>query len=335
MTTTTIADQSTTTLHRLVDVLGALEAAENIGEIQQIVCAAARQITDADGATYVLRDGKECHYAEEDSDQPLWKGSYFPMDGCISGWTMVYRQAVTVSDIVLDDRLKPEMYGPTFAQSMAMVPIRSTAPIGAIGVYWDRPHTPSRAQICGLQALADATAVALENEALNAYVLSDSLSGVYNRRGFFARGAERIETNRELGVGTGVVFASLEGIRVVNQEHGYETGDEAIRRTGVALQSACDSDAVIGRIAGNVFAVCGTESTLPTDDPEVLERMVTEGMPGSTEKIALTIGIANAPAGDDVDLDVLIAAANRAMYERRHGHPPSIGDQVARSIPRD
>ena len=94
MTTTTIADQSTTTLRRLVDVLGALEAAENIGEIQQIVCAAARQITDADGATYVLRDGKECHYAEEDSDQPLWKGSYFPMDGCISGWTMVYRQAV-------------------------------------------------------------------------------------------------------------------------------------------------------------------------------------------------------------------------------------------------
>ena len=334
MTTTAIADRSTTTLRQLVDVLGALEAAENIAEIQQTVCAAARQITEADGAAYVLRDGKECHYVEEDADQPLWKGSHFPMDGCISGWTMVYRQAVTVSDIVLDDRLKPEMYGPTFAQSMAMVPIRSTAPIGAIGVYWDRPHTPSRAQLSGLQALADATAVALENGSLNAYVLSDSLSGVCNRRGFFARGAERIEANRELGAGTRVVLASLEGLQIVNQEHGYETGDEAIRRTGVALQSACDSDAIIGRIAGNVFAVCGTDSTLPTDDPYELERMVTEGMPGSTEKIALMIGIATAPPGDDVDLDVLVAAANRAMHERRHGHPPSIDDQVSRSIPR-
>ena len=335
MTTTTIADQSTTTLRQLSDVLGALEAAENIDEIQQTVCAAARQITDADGATYVLRDGKECHYAEEESDQPLWKGARFPMDSCISGWTMVYRQAVTVSDIVLDDRLKPEMYGPTFAQSMAMVPIRSTAPIGAIGVYWGRPHTPSRAQLCGLQALADATAVALENGALNAYVLSDSLSGVYNRRGFFARGAERLESNLELGSGTAVAFASLEGIEAVNGEHGYEAGDEAIRRTGVALQSACDSDAVIGRIAGNVFAVCGTDSTLPTDDPAELERIVTEGMPSSTEKLALTIGIASAPPGDDVDLDVLVAAANRAMYERRHGRPPSIDDQVSRSVPRD
>ena len=166
-------------------------------------------------------------------------------------------------------------------------------------------------------------------------MLSDSLSGVYNRRGFFARGAERIETNRELGVGTGVVFASLEGIRVVNQEHGYETGDEAIRRTGVALQSACDSDAVIGRIAGNVFAVCGTESTLPTDDPEVLERMVTDGMPGSTEKLALTIGIATRrPATTSTSTfssPPRIAPCTSAGTATRLRS----SDQVARSIPRD
>lgn len=335
MSTTETTDQATSTLEQLVEVFGDLAEAEDIRQLQRIVCAAARRITVADAATYVLRDGKQCHYVEEDSGEPLWKGTYVPMDDCISGWTMVYRQAVAISDIVLDDRLRPEMYGPTFVQSMAMVPIRSTAPIGAIGVYWDRTHTPSRAELCGLQALADATAVALENAELNAYVHSDSLSGLYNRRGFFVRGTERLAANRELGTGTSVVFASLEGIAAINAEDGYEAGDEAIRRTGVALQSACDSDAVIGRIAGNVFAVCGTEASLPTDDPEALERMVSESMPGVSEKLDLTVGIARAPAGDEADLDVLVAAANRSMYERRHGRPPSIRDQVSRSSPRD
>ncbi|MCB0876642.1 MAG: sensor domain-containing diguanylate cyclase [Solirubrobacterales bacterium] len=331
---TTSADQSTSTLQELVDVISELEGASDRGELQRIVCRAARRITEADGAAYIVRDGKQCHYAEEDSEAPLWKGSFFPMGECISGWTMVYRQAVAVSDIVLDDRLRPQMYEPTYVQSMAMVPIRSTAPVGAIGVYWDRTHIPSKAQLSGLQALADATAVALENASLNAYVLIDSLSGLYNRRGFFARGAERVTANSECNLGTSLAFASLEGIQQFNDENGYEAGDDAIRRTGVALQSACASDAVIGRIAGNVFAVCGSETSLPTENADELERMVAETMPGSTEQLGLTIGVASAPAGAAVDLDGLVATANRAMYERRHGRPPSVENQIARSSSR-
>ena len=256
MSTTTISDQSTSTLQELIEVIAELEAASDRGGLQRIVCRAARRITTADGAAYVVRDGKQCHYAEEDSDAPLWKGSTVPIEECISGWTMVYRQAVAVSDIVLDDRLRPEMYGPTYVQSMAMVPISSTAPVGAVGVYWDRTYTPSTAQLAGLQALADAAAVALSSESLDAGVLIDSLSGLYNRRGFFARGAERVSANSEFGLGTSVAFASLEELRKFADANGRDAGDDAIRRTGAALQSACASDAVIGRIADNVFAVC-------------------------------------------------------------------------------
>lgn len=328
------ADQSQETLRELVGAMQSLSAASDMPSVRAVVCSAARQITGADAATYILRDGKQCHYAEEDSIEPLWKGSYVPIDECISGWSMIYRQAVTVADIELDDRLSREMYESSFVRSVAMVPVRSTGPIGAVGVYWDHPHTPSKAEMSGLQALADAAAVTLENSSLNSYVLHDSLTSLYNRRGFFTRGVERISSNRDREMATCVLFAALNGIQDINEALGHEAGDEAIRHAGSALQSTCGVDAVIGRIAGNVFAVCGSDETLPSYEAEALEQAVLDAMPGSTELLGLTIGVARAGAGDAFDLDMLVAAANRAMYERRHGRPPSAEDQISRSVTR-
>jgi serine/threonine protein kinase len=44
-----------------------------------------------------------------------------------------------------------------------MVPVRACDPVGAIGTYWARNHRPSEEEVRLLQALADTTAVALEN----------------------------------------------------------------------------------------------------------------------------------------------------------------------------
>jgi hypothetical protein len=44
-----------------------------------------------------------------------------------------------------------------------MVPVRALDPIGAIGNYWARRHAPSEEEVRLLQALADTTAVAMEN----------------------------------------------------------------------------------------------------------------------------------------------------------------------------
>jgi len=329
------ADDSRTTLNLLVEAVQELAEVDDMDEVRGGVCRAARRLTGADGAAYVVRDGKQCLYAEEDSAEPLWKGQAFPINDCIGGWVMVYRQAVTVSDIALDDRLDPSTYAPTFVRSMAMVPVRSSAPIGAVGVYWDRVHTPSKAELSALQALADATAVTFENVSLNSYALNDSLSGHYNRRGFFSRGGERIASHRDHEMTTTVVFASIDGLKQINDQFGYEAGDEAIRRAGTALQHACRPDAVIGRIAGDVFAVCGTIETLPSVDADELERAVKSAAPENGWPLSVTLGVAVGHAGEQYDLDTLVSEANRHMYERKHGRLPPIDEQVARAITRD
>src|SRR5262249_50819595 len=104
-----------------------------------VVRTVARQLTGADGVTFVLRDGDECVYVEEDAVGPLWRGRRFPMTQCVSGWVMTNALDAVILDIYNDPRVPVEAYRPTFVRSMAMVPV-GAPPLGAIGAYWARPH---------------------------------------------------------------------------------------------------------------------------------------------------------------------------------------------------
>ena len=150
-------------MERLVVVVQELSLARDLGTVAAIVRRAARELTGADGATFILRDVDKCHYVDEDAIGPLWKGRKFPMTSCISGWAMIHRREAVIEDIYADPRIPHDAYRPTFVKSLAMVPVRTLDPIGAIGNYWAQQRQPTQQEVRLLQALADTTAVALEN----------------------------------------------------------------------------------------------------------------------------------------------------------------------------
>jgi len=149
-------------MQQLVSVVQRLALARSPQAIMDIVRHAARNLVGADGATFILREGENAFYAEEDAIGPLWKGRRFPLSTCVSGWSMLNRQPAVIKDICQDARIVQEAYQPTFVKSLVMMPIRTLAPIGAIGVYWARPHRASNQEVELLQALADSTSVAIE-----------------------------------------------------------------------------------------------------------------------------------------------------------------------------
>jgi hypothetical protein len=150
-------------LRALVATVQQLSLARSVLDVQLVVRSAARALTGADGASFVLRDGASCHYVDEDAISPLWKGQRFPVERCISGWAMQHRQPVVIEDIYADDRVPHDFYRPTFVRSLVIVPIRTIAPVGAIGCYWSSRYVATPAEVELLQAVADSTAVALEN----------------------------------------------------------------------------------------------------------------------------------------------------------------------------
>jgi len=148
---------------RLVAAVQELSLARTMDAVMAVVRRAARELTGADGATFVLRDDNCCYYADEDAIEPLWKGQRFPMSACISGWSMLNRQSAVIEDIYADPRIPADAYRPTFVKSLVMVPIRLAAPVGAIGTYWASRRLAAPEEVDVLQALANTTAVAIED----------------------------------------------------------------------------------------------------------------------------------------------------------------------------
>ena len=156
----------------LTSALEKLSMATNVQTITKIVAEAARELVKADGATFILRDGDRCYYADEDAISPLWKDKKFPMEACISGWSMIHGETVLIRDIYIDPRIPHDAYRPTFVKSLCMTPIRPEKAIGAIGTYWANTHSPTEEEVKVLQILSNSTAVALENIELKKAVLS-------------------------------------------------------------------------------------------------------------------------------------------------------------------
>ena len=146
----------------LVSVIQALSLARDLDTVMDIVRHAARKLVAAQGASFVLREDDLCFYAQEDAISPLLKGKRFALEACVAGWTMLNRQSIALADISNDARVPRHVYLGTFVKSLAIAPIRTASPVGAIAVYWAQPHEASKHEMAMLTALADSTSVALE-----------------------------------------------------------------------------------------------------------------------------------------------------------------------------
>lgn len=342
-------------MKHLVTVVQKLSLARSLEAIVEIVRLAARELTCADGASFVLRDGDQCFYADESAVEPLWKGQRFPMSICISGWTMNHRQAAVIEDIYGDERIPYGIYQPTFVKSLAMVPIRTLDPMGAIGVYWAHRHQPTSEEVEILQALADTTAVSMENVRLYTELeqrvqkrtaeleyantnlknevlerqkievevrrlsLTDELTGLHNRRSFLLLAEQQIKLAQRLQTLVCLLFIDLDGLKQVNDQQGHDTGDCLIKDAAEVLQQVFRESDVVARLGGDEFAIF-----IPTcnNTDEIVERLQLRVSHFNQERgrpytLSMSIGLAMCQAEQGVSLERMMSYADEQMYAHK------------------
>lgn len=330
------ADRQLDGINILIKVVQELSLARDIETIQKLVVSTARLLTGADGATFVLREGDLCHYVDEEAISPLWKGKKFPLEACISGWAMLNKKSVTIRDIYKDPRIPVDAYRPTFVKSLAMVPIRTIDPIGAIGNYWSYIYEPNEEELELLQALADSTAVALENvrvyneldervrkrtqeleeanEAVRLLSLCDELTGLNNRRGFYVLASQEFKRARRVGQMPMVMFIDVDGLKRVNDELGHELGDQLIVDAAQVIKSTMRESDVVARLGGDEFCALALDDFEDSVRKRFQEKIdsfnKTESRPYT---LSMSVGFASLKSHDET-LDDLLARADKEMY---------------------
>jgi diguanylate cyclase (GGDEF)-like protein len=112
-------------------------------------------------------------------------------------------------------------------------------------VYHDKPAVVMLARDIGAQ---------LRHELdLHAMALVDELTGLHNRRGFTLFAEQELARARRHGRTPTVVFADLDGLKRINDEHGHAAGDAALRLASLALQNILRETDIVARWSGDEF----------------------------------------------------------------------------------
>jgi diguanylate cyclase (GGDEF)-like protein len=149
----------------------------------------------------------------------------------------------------------------------------------------------------------------------------DPLTGMFNRRGFAEACSRVIEREANAGRPVTVLIFDIDHFKSVNDRFGHAAGDEILKLfSAVVINSLRISD-LSGRIGGEEFAAllpCSLEEAVIAAERvrEAFEDsgIVVEDGPVDT---TVSIGVAGGPAG--TELEVLLAAADTALYQAKRG----------------
>jgi diguanylate cyclase (GGDEF)-like protein len=152
--------------------------------------------------------------------------------------------------------------------------------------------------------------------------LTDELTGLRNRRGFFLLAEQELKVARRVGGACTVVFVDIDGLKRINDALGHELGSEMIRDAAAILRSVFAEGDVVGRVGGDEFAVYSPGSG---PGPDVLRARLlaaVETLNANSERpyaVSLSVGGVATRVGQATVLDELLAMADRDMYGHRSG----------------
>jgi signal transduction histidine kinase len=305
-----------------------LSMARTVGEVGDIVRGVARQLTGADGATFILRENSECYYADEDAIGPLWKGKRFPMTACISGWVMLNRAHAVIPDIYQDERIPHEAYRPTFVKSLVMVPIRKDDPLGAIGNYWSSHRTADQQTLKVLQALADIAAVSIES--INVY--NELERRVQERTMQLEHANDQLKkANNELQTITYALShdlkAPLRGIKISIERMLSEVDDGTAKKvepyTGKMLNKVVNTQHIIDELLA-LFQTGNKDLVMePVDMKQLANEAASDLKESASENVTITIDELPPVVGDRVLLKHVWSnlISNSIKYSGDKEHP--------------
>jgi diguanylate cyclase (GGDEF)-like protein len=190
--------------------------------------------------------------------------------------------------------------------------------------------TEDRLHLLGL--LTDQAAIAIMNARFHDMVrhqaITDTLTGLPNRRAFDARLDEEIRRSSRYHHPFSLLMIDLDRFKIVNDTFGHPAGDRTLQVVANCLQKAVRDTDFIARYGGDEFTMILPETK--KSQAEVLKAKIKEAlshckMPwengGYTLTITLSVGISCYP-DEAKNAEKLIAIADEDLYSNKNRDKP-------------
>lgn len=150
---------------------------------------------------------------------------------------------------------------------------------------------------------------------------SDELTGLYNRRGFYAIAQQQLKVANRAKGEVALLFADMDKFKSINDQWGHQKGDEALLAMANILKQTFRESDLIARISGDEFAL------LLIDTPEKNLSIVFNRLQknidafnihsGMMFNLSLSVGMAVYDHDRPCSIEELLKQADRRMYEQK------------------
>jgi diguanylate cyclase (GGDEF)-like protein len=159
-------------------------------------------------------------------------------------------------------------------------------------------------------------------QALQELAITDPLSGLFNRRHFFAMAelllAEAIRYTQPLSV----MILDIDYFKQVNDTHGHAVGDEAIKLLAETIKTAIRASDVAARFGGDEFVLLMPQTNVgqAVKFAQRLRLSLAEStISASQYKLRFTLSVGVSSATIDINsIDKLLECADRALYTAKN-----------------
>jgi len=142
----------------------------------------------------------------------------------------------------------------------------------------------------------------------------DSLTNLYNRA-YLEKEMDRLDTERQLPLS--IIMADLNGLKLINDTYGHETGDRMLKATAEILSKACREEDILARWGGDEFAILLPQTT-KEDAVTICNRITGSCQAEYLEGIPLSIAVGVATKIESATaLAEILKRADDSMYKNK------------------
>ncbi len=183
----------------------------------------------------------------------------------------------------------------------------------------DHPD-PQTVRVATHPAVWGAVKHALLDRELRYLALTDDLTCLFNRRGFFAAATQQLKLARRNGQSLLLLFCDVDNLKKINDTYGHREGDLALIRTADALEQSFRGSDILSRLGGDEFVVLASETSNQTK--EIILRRLEKNLKKSSAAeprypLSLCVGVARFDPKCANTLGDLMVQADKAMYEKK------------------
>jgi diguanylate cyclase (GGDEF)-like protein len=183
----------------------------------------------------------------------------------------------------------------------------------------DHPDTQTM-RVATHPAVWGAVKQALLDRELRYLALTDDLTCLFNRRGFFAAATQQLKLAQRKGQNLLLLFCDVDNLKKINDAYGHHEGDLALIRTADALEKSLRGSDILSRLGGDEFVALASETSNQTQ--EIILHRLDKNLKksGATESrydLSLCVGVARFDPKRAITLGELMVRADQDMYEQK------------------